>query len=148
MEIKQTIQEQVHSFYYDQDMNCARTTLQVLSTLFNQPIEKQVMQAAVALHGLGGSREQCGLVEGSAMFLGLFFLCHGWDEERVVALTNEFAHSYVRRFGSVRCYDLRPGGFSDNDAPHLCENLSVESIFFTYQFILQHSVEEGVGMDY
>lgn len=134
-----TISTMVHELYYGSDTNCARTMLFVLSKLLDQNIAPQTLQSAVALHGCGGHGDQCGLASGAVMFLGIYFLERGWNEKDVVCLAYTFAENYRNRFGSLLCRDLRPGGFSGEDPPHLCENLTNESIAFTHQFILDNS---------
>ncbi len=135
MDTKVTISTMVHELYYESDTNCARTTLLVLSKLLDQTIAPQTLQSAVALHGCGGHGDQCGLVEGAVMVIGIYFLERGWNEDAVVKLAYTFAETYRNRFGSLICRDLRPGGFSKEDPPHLCENLTIESIAFAHQFI-------------
>ena len=44
---------------------------------------------------------------------------------------------HEKAFGSLRCLELRPTGFSENDPPHMCENLTCDGIEFAYQYILQ-----------
>ena len=46
-----------------------------------------------------------------------------------------FASEFERNFSSLRCRELRPGGFSPDDPPHLCECLSVKAIQFSYEFL-------------
>jgi C_GCAxxG_C_C family probable redox protein len=132
-----SIAEQVHDAYYVHDWNCARTALWVLSNLYGVEIQPQLWEAAVGMHGAGGHRDQCGLVEGSLLFLGVYFTEKGWSEEAVVAVCNQFAEAFTQTFGSLQCRELRPGGFTDSDPPHLCEELSVKAITFTSEFI-QH----------
>ncbi|MGE4465038.1 C-GCAxxG-C-C family (seleno)protein [Sphaerochaeta sp.] len=79
--------------------------------------------------------DQCGLVECAVMFIGIYHLERGWEEQDVAKLAYVLAETYRNRFGSLLCKDLRPGGFSEGDSSHLCENLTIGSIAFTYQFI-------------
>lgn len=136
MDTTALIQQQVHHLYYETDTNCARTTLLILAQLFDTPIEEQTYQSAVGLHGCGGHRDQCGLVEGAVMFLGIYFLKRGWKEGEVVSQIFDFAEAFTKTFGSVRCHDLRPGGFQLSDPPHRCEGLTCNTISFTHQLIL------------
>ena len=46
------------------------------------------------------------------------------------------AGGYRAQCGSLRCLELRPSGFSENDPPHMCENLTCTAIIFAYQYIL------------
>lgn len=129
------IDDYVKDLYWNQDLNCARTMLVCLSEFFNTPITKQTMDAAIGLHGAGGFRAQCGLVEGGLMFIGLYFRTRGKSEDAIVSLCYQFAEEFSKNFGSLLCYDLRPGGFQKSDPPHLCENLTTSAVDFTYNFI-------------
>ncbi len=42
---------------------------------------------------------------------------------------------FTERFHSLKCFDLRPNGFSENDPPHVCEKLTAETIEFSSEFI-------------
>lgn len=46
-----------------------------------------------------------------------------------------YAEEFTERFGSLRCLELRPSGFSADDPPHMCERLTCDAIAFTYEFI-------------
>ena len=129
------IKKRVHELYWKSDTNCARTTLTCLSELFDTKIETQTYQSAVGLHGAGGFRAQCGLVEGALMFIGLYFSAKGMPENKIVSLCYKYAEAFTQKFGSLTCYDLRPNGFNADDPPHLCEGLTVEAIEFVSKFI-------------
>ena len=131
------IEKRVHELYWESDTNCARTTLICLGESFDTKIEEQTYNAAIGLHGAGGFRAQCGLVEGALMFIGLYFStikeCPKTRSLRFVIVTLiAFA---TKQFGSLTCYDLRPNGFNADDPPHLCEGLTVEAIEFVSKFI-------------
>lgn len=129
------IKERVHQLYWNNDINCARTMLICLSELFEITLEKQTITAAIGLHGAGGFRAQCGLVEGGLMFIGIYYELQGKTEEEIASLCFEYAKAFERKFGSLRCYDLRPNGFTPNDPPHMCEKLTCDAIDFAYHFI-------------
>lgn len=129
------VRNRVHHLYYDLDVNCARTTLLCLGEVLDFPIEEQTYAAAVGLHGAGGFRAQCGLVEGALMILGAYFGARGVGDGECVQICREFAGRFTQRFGSLRCLELRPGGFNEDDPPHLCEELTVQSILFVCRFI-------------
>ncbi|MEL7603287.1 MAG: C-GCAxxG-C-C family protein [Bacillota bacterium] len=131
------IKDRVHELYYGYDVNCARTTLTCLSELLETPVERQTMNAAIGLHGAGGFRAQCGLVEGALMFLGLYFSDRGKSTDEIVSLCYRYADEFTKKFGSLTCRELRPGGFSEDDPPHACEGLTCEAIEFAYEFIKQ-----------
>jgi C_GCAxxG_C_C family probable redox protein len=133
--IKNQIQNQVHKYYYDHDLNCARTSLYILSEIFDVDLTSQVKAAAVGLHGAGGFRAQCGLVEGALMFIGIYFASQNIDEDVIVSHCYRFGEAFNQEFGSLKCYNLRPQGFNIDDEPHMCEDLSRRAVCFTYDFI-------------
>lgn len=135
--MKEYITTQVHELYWKEDINCARTSLICLSELFEIAIEPQTIWAAIGLHGAGGYRAQCGLVEGTLMFMGIYFHKLGKTEAEIVSICYNFASAFDKTFGSLRCYELRPTGFSENDPPHMCENLTCRAIEFAYHHILK-----------
>ena len=135
--MKEYITTRVHELYWKEDINCARTSLICLSELFEIAIEPQTIWAAIGLHGAGGYRAQCGLVEGTLMFMGIYFHKLGKTEAEIVSICYNFASAFDKTFGSLRCYELRPTGFSENDPPHMCENLTCRAIEFAYHHILK-----------
>lgn len=139
------IREKVHHLYWDLDLNCARTSLLSLSELCRYPLQDETIKAAAGMHGAGGFRAQCGLVEGTLMFLGIYGAAKGLEEETVVGLCRRFAEEFTEMFGSLRCYDLRPGGFSENDPPHSCEEITVQAILFAYRFVERSMGQEAGG---
>lgn len=130
------IKNRVHELYWNEDINCARTVIICLSELFKLDVEPQIIWAAVGLHGAGGYRAQCGLVEGTLMFMGIYLHMLEKAENEIVSACYDFASAFEKRFGSLRCLELRPTGFSENNPPHMCENLTCNSVEFAYQFIL------------
>lgn len=133
--MKEYIANRVHQLYRNEDLNCARTTLICLSELFPIRLEPQVMLAAAGMHGAGKYRAQCGLVEGALMFMGIYFHAAGKKEEEIVAACYNYASLFEKNFGSLRCMELRPNGFSENDPPHMCETMTCNTIEFAYQYI-------------
>ena len=131
------ISKRVHELYWDEDINCARTSLICLSDLFEITIEPQTFWSAIGLHGAGGYRAQCGLVEGTLMFIGIYLHILGKTEAEIVSNCYSFASAFEKKFGSLRCLELRPTGFSENDPPHMCEYLTCSAIEFTYQYLLE-----------
>lgn len=135
--MKEYIKKRVHELYWEEDINCARTTLICLSELFEITIEPQAICSAVGLHGAGGYRAQCGLVEGTLMFIGIYLHVLGKTEDEIVLACFNFASAFDRTFGSLKCFELRPTGFLESDEPHMCENLTCNGIAFAYQYILE-----------
>lgn len=130
-----SIEQQVHELYWDRGMNCARTMLICLGKLFKVEYTAQALDSAVGLHGAGGFRAQCGLVEGGLMFLGIYYSQLGRDEETIISACFNYAKEFNLKFGSLECSDLRPNGFTENDPPHMCEKLTCDAISFAYNFI-------------
>lgn len=129
------IKEKVHKLYWEKDINCARTMLICLGELFNVKYESQTLNSAIGLHGAGGFRAQCGLVEGVLMFIGIYYSQLGKSEESIISACYKYAEAFNQKFGSLKCYDLRPNGFTSNDPPHMCEQLTCNAIAFAYNFI-------------
>lgn len=134
--MKEYIISRVHKLYWNDDINCARTMILCLSELFKTAIEPQTLWSAVGLHGAGGYRAQCGLVEGALMFTGIYLHALGKTEDEIVSACYHFAAAFDRTFGSLRCRELRPSGFSEDDPPHRCEKLTCDGIEFAYRYIL------------
>jgi hypothetical protein len=135
MEIEKRIAKGVHVHYWDHDDNCAVTTLTIVARLFRFEPDEQVLKAALGLWGAGGHRAQCGLVEGALFSIGLLGSRRGLDRTQVSRLCRRFAESFEACFGSLICRELRPEGFSPDNPPHLCEDLSVRAISFTTRFL-------------
>lgn len=135
MENSDNIKEYVHECYWQDDINCAGTTLRCLEKLFDIKIEDNIYNASIGLHGAGGYRAQCGLVEGSLLFIGLYSAHKGKTKEETVNLCYHFAEKFDAQFGSLQCYFLRPYGFLSTDPPHACESLTVKAVTFVYNFI-------------
>ena len=133
--MKELIRERVHSYYWDNDFNCAETMLRTLAELFQVNLNPQVLESAIGMHGAGKYGAQCGLVEGGLMFLGIYGRHQGMEKERIVELCNGFASAFEDRFRSLRCKELRPQGFRVDDPPHLCEGKSRIAVELTAEFI-------------
>jgi hypothetical protein len=132
---KRYVEETVHRLYWEQDVNCARTMLTCLGELFSVPIEPQTMHAAIGMHGAGGFRAQCGLVEGALMFIGIYLSARGRSDANIASECYRFAQLFTAQFKTLTCKGLRPAGFTDHDPPHACERLTDEAIMFTIGFL-------------
>ena len=86
-----------------------------MGELFEIAIEQQTIWSAVGLHGAGGYRAQCGIVEGILMFIGIYLHKMGKTTDEIVSAYYNFASAFEKTFGSLRCLELRPMGFSEND---------------------------------
>lgn len=143
--MKEYIKKRVHELYWNGDVNCARTTLICLGELLDIAVEPQTYWAAAGMHGAGGYRAQCGLVEGALMFIGIYLHESGKTEREIVSACYEFASAFEAEFGSLRCRELRPTGFSEDDPPHLCEDLTCRTIWFAYGYLTGQNTETGVS---
>lgn len=72
MNADKIINDSVHDMYWNMDMNCARTAMMTLSKVFGYKIEDQLDHAGIGMHGAGGFGAQCGIVEGTLMFIGCY----------------------------------------------------------------------------
>ncbi|MBF0106761.1 MAG: C_GCAxxG_C_C family protein [Deltaproteobacteria bacterium] len=135
MDTKSFVKDSVKKYFWEHDLNCATTTLKVLAERFEINLNDQVINAALGMHGAGRYGAQCGLVEGSLMFLGIFGRTNGIADDNIVKLCREFAQQFENQFKSLQCNILRPGGFQPDDPPHLCENLTCEANQFSIEFI-------------
>jgi hypothetical protein len=135
MDWESYIDAEVHRHYWDHDDTCAYTTLSIVSDLFAAPLEAPVMDAALGMWGAGGHRAQCGLVEGALMLIGVLGRRRGLDRDQISKLCMDFARGFEGRFGSLICRELRPEGFSPDNPPHICEDLSRRAIRYTTRFV-------------
>ena len=127
--------QRVYTYYWNQDLNCTTTTLRILSEHLNVPLCPQTLDAALGMHGAGGDRAQCGLVEGALMFLGIWGRRHDLPDCKIVELCKAYGQQFEARFGSLVCAVLRPEAFSPDNPPHLCEGLTCRAQRLNVEFI-------------
>ncbi|MBU2703519.1 C_GCAxxG_C_C family putative redox protein [Sporomusaceae bacterium BoRhaA] len=135
MIIEAYIREKVHSYYWEEDINCATVMLKILSELHDLNLDQRVVNSAIGMHGAGGFGAQCGLVEGSLMFIGIFGKENKLETEKIVDLCYCFAKEFEQKFSSLLCKQLRPQGFKSDNPPHLCEGLTNQAIKFTAEYL-------------
>lgn len=133
--MRDIIEKRVHELYWDLDVNCDTTTLLCLGQLFHVEINPQTINSAIGLHGAGGYRAQCGLVEGTLMFIGIYLSKKDKTDKELSEICYQFAEKFTEEYGSLRCFDLRPNGFNEDDPQHACEKLTVDAITFAHNFI-------------
>ncbi len=131
MNEKQIIINHVNHSYRNEKINCATTILKLLGNSFNIPFSDQVIHAASGMHGAGRYGAQCGLVEGTLMFLGIYGSLNQWDKGQLDSYCSRFAGAFEKRFGSLSCSILRPEGFHDSQPPYLCMDLTIKASEFT-----------------
>ncbi len=118
-----------------QKLNCAQTTLVILSEKYELNLNSQIIDGATGLNGAGLYRAQCGLVEGVLIFLGIYLPKLNYDKDKIQKTCYLFASEFEVKFGSLSCSELRPNGFNEDDPPHLCEGLFIQSITFAIEFV-------------
>lgn len=131
MNQKEFIDDKVQEYYWEKDLNCATTTLKILAELYGVDLNRQIIDAAAVMHGAGGYGAQCGLVEGTIMFLGLAGKPQGMNNEEICLQCREFARGFTDRFGSLTCSVLRPQGFHPDNPPHLCAGLTRQAVAYS-----------------
>jgi hypothetical protein len=135
LDMQSFVQKRVKTHYWKNDLNCATTNLLILSEKFNVKLSDQVVDSALGMHGAGEYGAQCGLVEGTLMFLGIIGRVIGIPDNEIINSCKEFAGKFEDQYSSLLCKNLRPEGFSENNPPHLCEGLSCKAICFNIEFI-------------
>lgn len=132
--MKDLIDNRVHDYYWNQDLNCANTTLNVLSELLDAKIQPQVFEATFGLNA-GRCGSQCGLVEGTLLFIGIYGRQNSLGRTEIKEQCLKFSISFQKKFGSLLCKELRPQGFKPDNPPHLCESITKLAIAFAAEFI-------------
>lgn len=136
LNIKQTVQD----YYHNKNFNCSTTMLLSLGRQFEIKLEQQVVDSAIGMHGAGKYRAQCGLVEGALLFIGIYGRHLKIKDKDIVKLCYIFAEGFEKKFTSLSCRDLRPGGFNEDDPEHLCETLTVDAIEWTINYITNNFI--------
>lgn len=72
------------------------------------------------------------------MFIAVYFNNEGKSEEETVTLCRRYAEKFTEKFGSLICFDLHPNGFTPEDPPHLCEELTCKAIQFAWEFLCEN----------
>jgi len=135
MQKEEFIRTNVKKYYWQEDINCATTTLKVLSEYYEIKLDNQIIDCAVGMHGAGEYGAQCGLVEGVLMFLGIYGRQRGLSKDNIILYCNEYAKQFEENFTSLQCSELRPEGFNASNPPHLCESLTCNAIKFSIDYI-------------
>ena len=135
MKINEFVKRKVSKYYWNDEINCATTTLEILSEAFDIELNKQIVNAAIGMHGAGEYGAQCGLVEGTLMFLGIYGREHIIPDNIIVQSCREFAMQFENEFHSLQCSILRPEGFHPDNPPHICEPLTCKAVEFSIKFI-------------
>lgn len=135
MKTDEFVKRRVSKYYWKDDINCATTTLKILSEAFEIQLNKQIVDAAIGMHGAGEYGAQYGLVEGTLMFLGIFARENNIPDNVVVDSCKDYANQFKNKFSSLQCSILRPEGFHPDNPPHICELITRQAIEFSIDFI-------------
>jgi len=135
MQYQKLIEEKVHKYYWDDDLNCTTASLLTLSEIFRTKLSSQILDAVIGIPGAGRYGAQCGLVASALMFIGIKGKENGLQHEEIVTICNNFAREFEKEFGSLNCRDLRPQGFKPENPPHLCEEITKKTVKFTLDFL-------------
>jgi C_GCAxxG_C_C family probable redox protein len=135
MQKDEFIKTNVKEYYWQEDVNCATTTLKVLSKYYEIKLDEQIIDSAIGMHGAGEYGAQCGLVEGVLMFLGIYCRKKGVPKDEIILYCNEFAKQFEKNNSSLQCSVLRPEGFHPDNPAHLCESLTCNTIKFSIEYI-------------
>ena len=138
------IKSKVHNYYWRDNINCATTTIKILSEVFKIKINQQVIDSALGMHGAGEYGAQCGLVEGALMFLGIFGKSNNIPNDVIIKSCKQFAKEFEEKFTSLQCSILRPEGFKKDNPPHICEPLTCSAVEFTIKFIYNMQINKSI----
>jgi hypothetical protein len=134
------VEDRITEYFVNGDYNCAISSLLILSEVFELPLEQQVIDAATGMNGAGRSQAQCGLVEGTLMFLGILGKKYDLSQDEIVDICYDYAAGFTNLFGSLNCRELRPEGFKSENPPHLCRELANSSVHYGIQFIKKQNI--------
>lgn len=137
IKLSSLINRRVQTCYWVEDLNCTITLLKIMSSIFNIDLSRQVLDAATGMHGAGSYQAQCGLVEGSLMFIGIIGKHMGYSSQEIEVYCYNLAYEFEEHFGSLVCRELRPEGFNPDNPPHLCEEITKQAVLFTADYIMR-----------
>lgn len=129
------IHKKVHQLYWDDDENCAVTTVLVLSEKYGIAIQEQIKDGLISMPGLGKNGLTCGIVVGSLLFHGILAKEKEFRKDVAKQQAEMLVVGFKEKFGSELCSNLRPEGFSVTNPPHLCEKFTVEALEYVINFI-------------
>lgn len=129
------IRQRVKDYYWKHNLNCATVTLKILAEQYSIELSPQVLDSSVGMQGAGYYGAQCGLVEGTLLFLGILGRAKRIPDDQISMLCSQYAGRFEERFTSLQCYELRPEGFSSELPSHLCEELSSRAVALSSAFL-------------
>ena len=135
IDLETFINDKVEHYYFDEDLNCAATVLRVLSELFKIELSDQVISSATGMNGAGKFGAQCGLLEGTIMFLGILGKELKYTKENITEICYDFTKNFKSEYESLLCSKLRPEGFPKDKEIHRCEGLTKVELKFAVKYI-------------
>ena len=125
MSTRELVSERVHQLYWNENLNCQKTTLTVLSEIFEHKKDIKSPQRTLP-------PGYCGLVKG-----GVLYLCHlsekkGLNEEEITQL---YLKGFEERFKRLLCRELRGKKIQPCKQQHPCEGFTIDAILFDIEFI-------------
>ena len=146
MNPKEFVKKRVGECYWKDDINCAETSLKILSEFFDLPLNEQVKNSVLALPGAGQCGAQCGIVSGTIMFMGIFGKNFGIDDNTIKDFCKKFTNTFESTFKSLQCSVLRPEGFHPDNPPHICEYLTCDAVNISVQLVSELQTQNKLGV--
>ena len=140
------VKRRVNEYYWKDNINCAETSLRILSGIFDLPLNDQVINSVLALPGAGQCGALCGIVSGTIMFMGIFGRKYGIDDKSIKDLCKKFTNTFETTFRSLQCRVLRPEGFHPDNPPHICESLTCNAVNISVQFVSDLQAQNTPGL--
>lgn len=135
MNNQEFINEKINLYFCTLEHNCAETVLEMLAEKFDFPLDKQVLDSAAGLNGLGQYRAQCGLIAAAVMFIGIVVQAQNRDKEYTNEICRGLAEAFDTKLGALDCRALRPDGFKEDNPPNLCKPLATQALAVIIDYI-------------
>lgn len=111
-------------------------SLKLLDEVYNIPLNLQVIDAAQGMNGAGKLGAQCGLVEGTLMFIGVWGRKRNFSYDKVQSLCKNYALLFEQRFNSLLCRQLKDRArIVALDPDHPCEELKISAISMAIDYL-------------
>lgn len=146
MNLQEFIKRRVGDCYWKDDINCAETSLTILSEIFELPLNEQVKNSVLALPGAAQCGAQCGIVSGTIMFMGIFGKNFGIDDNTIKNFCKKFTNTFEATFKSLQCNVLRPEGFHPDNPPHICETLTCDAVNISVKLVSELQAQNTLSV--
>lgn len=90
------IKRKVAFYYWQHNINCAETSLKVLSEFFQLPLNEQVINSVLSLPGAGQCGGQCGIVGATLMFMGILGREYGINDDEIKKFCKTYSKQYAK----------------------------------------------------